>query len=160
MGYISSFQKLWKMKLTIRYFRVFEYVCYVFVPDDLRTKFDKKAIRCIFIGYDDERKGWRCCDPKIGRIHTSRNMVFDEASAWWPSKDKVQPDTYQHETRVEDTMREDQDATCEEDKSPTFSMTRSPWHIGVYEGDEKITLNLLEELEKVPPPLQSSQMLQ
>jgi hypothetical protein len=86
-------------------------------------------------------------------------MVFDKSLAWWPFKDIVQPDTYQHETRVEDTMREDQDAICEEDKSPTFSMTRSPWQIGVHKRDEKGTINLLEELEKVPPPLQRSARL-
>jgi transposase InsO family protein len=69
MGYVSPFQKLWKMKPTIRHFRIFGCVCYVFVLDHLRTKFDKKAVQCIFIGYDDERKDWRCCDPTTGRIH-------------------------------------------------------------------------------------------
>jgi hypothetical protein len=92
------------MKPTIRHFRIFGCVCYVFVLDHLRTKFDKKAVRCIFIGYDDERKGWRCCDPTTGRIHTSRNVVFDEASTWWPSKYIVQSDADQHEARIEDTM--------------------------------------------------------
>jgi hypothetical protein len=57
MGYVSPFQKVWKMKLTIRHFRIFGCVCYAFVPNHLRTKFDKKVVRCIFIGYDDERKG-------------------------------------------------------------------------------------------------------
>jgi hypothetical protein len=107
MGYASLFQKLWKMKSTVRHFRVFEWVYYVFVPDHLRTKFDKKAIRYIFIGYDDERKGWRCYDPTTERMHTSRNVVFDEASTWWPSKYIVQLDSDQHEAHVEDTMRED-----------------------------------------------------
>ncbi|KAH7846118.1 hypothetical protein Vadar_010191 [Vaccinium darrowii] len=46
-------------------------------------KFDKKAIRCIFVGYSGERKGWKCCDPTTGRCYTSRNVVFDEASSWW-----------------------------------------------------------------------------
>jgi hypothetical protein len=46
--------------------KVFGCVCYVFVPDHLQSKFEKKAIWCIFVGYDDERKGWRCCDPTTG----------------------------------------------------------------------------------------------
>jgi hypothetical protein len=56
-------------------------------------------------------------------------------------------------------MREEQDATCEEDKSLTSSMIRSPWQTGVHKGDEEATLNLLEELEKVPPPLRRSARL-
>jgi len=32
---------------------VFGCVYYVFVPDHLSNKFEKKAIRCIFVGYDD-----------------------------------------------------------------------------------------------------------
>ncbi|KAJ8638992.1 hypothetical protein MRB53_015686 [Persea americana] len=46
------------------------------------SKFDKKAIRCIFVGYDSERKAWRCIDPSTNRPYISRNVVFDEASAW------------------------------------------------------------------------------
>ena len=53
MGFISPFQRLWKIKPQVSHFKVFGCMCYVFVPDHLRTKFDKKAIRCIFLGYDD-----------------------------------------------------------------------------------------------------------
>jgi hypothetical protein len=77
--------------------------------------------------------------------------VFDEASAWWSSKYIVQPDTYQHEAHIKDTTREDQDATCEEDKSPTSSTTKSPWRTGIHKGDERATPNMLEELEEIPP---------
>ena len=75
---VSPFEKLRNIKPTISHFRVFSCVCYVFVPDHLRSKFDKKAIRCIFMGYDDQRKGWKCCDPTIWRCHTLKNIIFDE----------------------------------------------------------------------------------
>ena len=55
----------------------------MFVHDHLRRKFETKAIQCIFVGYDDAQKGWRCCDPITRKCHTSKNVVFDEASAWW-----------------------------------------------------------------------------
>ncbi|KAJ0035514.1 hypothetical protein Pint_25239 [Pistacia integerrima] len=77
LGFVSPFEKLWDMKPTVSYFRVFDYVCYVFVPDHLRSKFDKKVVRCIFVGYDNQRKGWKCCDPITGRCYTSRNVVFN-----------------------------------------------------------------------------------
>lgn len=65
LGFVSPFEKLWKIKPTVKHFRVFGCVCYVFVPDQLRSKFDKKALQCIFLGYDNERKGWKCCDPLL-----------------------------------------------------------------------------------------------
>ena len=56
LEFVSPFEKLWDMKPTVSYFRVFGCVCYVFVPSHLRSKFDKKAVRCIFVGYDIQRK--------------------------------------------------------------------------------------------------------
>lgn len=50
LGSISLFEKLWSVKPTVSHFKVFGCVCYVFVADHLRRKFDKKAIRCIFVG--------------------------------------------------------------------------------------------------------------
>ncbi|KAA0037956.1 glutamate receptor 2.8-like [Cucumis melo var. makuwa] len=54
-----------------------------FIDDFSRNKFDKKAIRCIFVGYDNQRKGWRCVDPISGRCYTLRNVILEEASLWW-----------------------------------------------------------------------------
>jgi transposase InsO family protein len=45
LGFVSPFEKLWTRPPTVSYFRVFGCVCYVFVPDHLRSKFDKKATR-------------------------------------------------------------------------------------------------------------------
>jgi hypothetical protein len=51
-------------------------------------------------------------------------MMFDEVSAWWPSKDMIQPDTKQLETSVRDATQEDLEATSEEKKSPTTFKTK------------------------------------
>ncbi|KAL4352591.1 hypothetical protein GQ457_06G020380 [Hibiscus cannabinus] len=93
LHFLSLFEKLWKMKPRVSYFRVFGSVCYVFVPDHLRSKMDKKAVRCIFVGYDKQRKGWKCCDPTTGKCYVSRNVVFDEASSWWSSDKELLPDS-------------------------------------------------------------------
>ncbi|KAL3502821.1 hypothetical protein ACH5RR_037270 [Cinchona calisaya] len=39
--------------------------------DHLRSKADKKAVQCIFVGYDNQRKGWRCLDPTSGKCYVS-----------------------------------------------------------------------------------------
>ena len=64
-----------------------------FVTENLRTKLDKRAMRCIFVGYDYRRKGWRCCDPSTGKIYISRDVIFDEASSWWSNENVVLPDS-------------------------------------------------------------------
>lgn len=71
LNFSSPFEKLWNIKPTISYFRVFGCVCYVFVPNHLRSKMDKKVVRCVLVGYDSQRKGWRCCDPTTGKCYTS-----------------------------------------------------------------------------------------
>ena len=59
------------MKPIVSYFQIFGCVCYILTPNQLCNKMDKKVIRCIFIGYDNQRKGWRCGDPTSGKCYTS-----------------------------------------------------------------------------------------
>jgi transposase InsO family protein len=163
MGYESPFQKLWNFKPQVSHFKVFGCVCYVFVPDHLRTKFDKKAVRCIFVGYDDARKGWRCCDPTTGRIYTSRNVIFDEASSWWPIEGTIQPNSEDLEAQFEDRAsgraQEDVETlmpTMEKGQSPNVAKAKSPWKTGVLEEIEGTTPDLQEEVEEMPPPIRRS----
>lgn len=165
LGFISPYEKLWKIKPAVGHFKVFGCVCYVFVPDHLRTKFDKKAIRCIFVGYDFARKGWRCCDPTTGRIHTSRNVVFDEASAWWTPEHTPQLVSEDLESRIEDSrdQSEDDQETPASEKGDTSSSskTKSPWHTGVHEEAEGEPPLQIEEIEEVPQlPRRSSRQRQ
>uniref|UniRef100_A0A2N9HGS9 GAG-pre-integrase domain-containing protein n=1 Tax=Fagus sylvatica TaxID=28930 RepID=A0A2N9HGS9_FAGSY len=74
--------------------------------DHLRSKFDKKAIRCIFVGYDSQRKVWRCCDPTTGRCYTSRNVIFDEASSWWSEDKATLPVLKEIEEKMPESMEE------------------------------------------------------
>ena len=110
LEFMSPFQKLWNIKPTVSHFRVFGCVCYVFIQDELRSKFDKKALRCIFVGYDEKRKGWRCCDPTTNRCHVSRNVIFDEASSWWSPQATLLPDSKEIQENVEKKMGDGESA--------------------------------------------------
>lgn len=133
--FLSPCEKLWIMKPTVSYFRVFGCVCYVFVADHLRSKMDKKAIRCIFVGYDRQRKGWWCCDPKTGKCYTSWNVVFDEASSWWFSDKEALPDSdvYKgmlHSSQIQLSPDEAEGASIENNVKE--DVTQSPWQTGVF----------------------------
>ena len=106
LDFVSPFQKMWNTKPKVSHFRVFGCVCYVFMPNLLRSKFDKKAIRCIFVGYDSQRKGWRCCDPTTGRCYTLRNVIFDEASSWWSEDKATLPVLKEIEKKMPKSMKE------------------------------------------------------
>ena len=96
---------------------------------------DKKAVRCIFVGYDSQRKGWRCCDPTTGRCYTSRNVVFDEASSWWSTQQVILPDSKEIEGKIEEKMGEQKEGIEEEPPSSTGVKrhTRSPWQTEVHQ---------------------------
>ncbi|KAL4272543.1 hypothetical protein GQ457_13G024990 [Hibiscus cannabinus] len=133
LGSISPHEKLRKIKPTVSHLKVFGCVCYVFVPDHLRSKFDKKAIRCIFVGYDDARKGWKCCDPTTGKCYTSRNVVFDEASSWW-SPQRIE---FSEPHDLEEVSKDNKE--CEaiasdpsEERDSSTSKDKSPWKTGMH----------------------------
>ena len=48
------------IKSDVSHLKVFGCIAYVHIPDELRTKLDPKAEKCIFIGYSLEQKGYRC----------------------------------------------------------------------------------------------------
>ncbi|KAL5769820.1 hypothetical protein ACOSP7_013974 [Xanthoceras sorbifolium] len=141
LEFVSPYEKLWDKKPTVSYLRVFGCVCYVFVPDHLRSKIDKKAIRCIFVGYDSQRKGWKCCDPMSGRCYTSRDVVFDEASSWWTSEKEVLPDSKEFKDRLQEKMGEhtvqiqpsSDEARAPYDNDDEQRITQNPWQTGMYQ---------------------------
>ena len=90
------FEQLYGEKPTVKYLRVFGSICYVHVPESQRSKLDAKAKKCIFVGYDERKKGWKCMDPATHKSVVSRDVVFDELSAYY-SKDKDKLDVVQHE---------------------------------------------------------------
>ncbi|KAL6312964.1 hypothetical protein AAG906_038533 [Vitis piasezkii] len=94
----------------------------------------KKAIRCVLVGYDSQRKGWRCCDPTTGKCYTSRNVVFDESSSWWSSEKEILPDSnvFKDElqsARIQLSLGEAENAA---DGDIGDDETQSPWQTGVH----------------------------
>ncbi len=68
-------------KPNLSHLKVFGCIAYVHVLDELRTKLDSKAEKCVFIGYSLEQKGYICYNPVTHEMRVSRDVVFDEISS-------------------------------------------------------------------------------
>ncbi|KAH9669729.1 hypothetical protein KPL70_021911 [Citrus sinensis] len=75
-------QKAWSgRKPSITYLRVFGSIGHIHVPDESRAKLDDKSEKFIFIGYDNNSKGYKLYNPNNGKIVISRDPVnFQEVA--------------------------------------------------------------------------------
>jgi hypothetical protein len=72
-------QEVWTGKEpSLTHLKVFGCDAYVHVPKENRSKLDKKAEKCIFIGYKDGLKGYKLWNPETKKVVYSRDVVFRE----------------------------------------------------------------------------------
>lgn len=74
----TPYQRWWKKKPEVGHLKVFGCTAYVHIPSEKRTKLDEKSLKCTFIGYSEESKGYKFFDPDKRRMFLSRDAVFDE----------------------------------------------------------------------------------
>ena len=83
--------------LTQQHDNVFGCLAYSLVPSQQRHKLQDKAIKCIFIGYSAENKGYRLYHPLTVKVILIRDVVFAENLAhpllecksqrdYWPAR--------------------------------------------------------------------------
>ena len=63
--------------------RVFGSVVYVHIPNIDRTKLDPCAIKCVFLGYENQQKGYRCYDHTTRRLYTTMDVTFLETEMFF-----------------------------------------------------------------------------
>jgi hypothetical protein len=80
--------ELWSGKKPhIGYFKVFGCTAYALIPKaDRDWKFAERARKCIFLGYPDDRRGYRLWDIEKKMIRFSRDVRFNEDKEGWSER--------------------------------------------------------------------------
>ena len=74
----SPFEKLYGYAPDYSSFKVFGCTCFVLRPHVERSKLSSRSVICVFLGYGEGKKGYRCFDPITQKLYVSRHVVFLE----------------------------------------------------------------------------------
>ena len=71
--------------------KVFGCIAYVHVYSHQRSKLDACALRCVFIGYANNQKGYKCYHPLSLKTYITMDVTFHEEVAYLvkPSSDST-----------------------------------------------------------------------
>lgn len=67
--------------------RIFGCVAFVHINKRHRTKLDPCVARCIFLGYGDHKKGYRCYDPTTENHYATMDVTFIESEMFFSKSD-------------------------------------------------------------------------
>ncbi|KAL2238071.1 UNVERIFIED_CONTAM: Retrovirus-related Pol polyprotein from transposon RE1 [Sesamum indicum] len=88
----TPYEKLYKKPVTYSNMRVFGCLCHATNTQPLKSKFDPRAIKCVFIGYAHGQKGYKLFDIENKVTLASRDVVFYENE--FPYKQALVEPTY------------------------------------------------------------------
>jgi hypothetical protein len=107
-------QEVWTGKEpSLTHIKVFGCDAYVHVPKENKSNLDKKAEKCIFIGYKDGLKGYKLWKPETKKVVYSRDVVFREMKDI--VKQEVLPSKEEPE-KIDFDLKDDESKYTEEDE--------------------------------------------
>ncbi|CAB0042859.1 unnamed protein product, partial [Trichogramma brassicae] len=84
----TPFELWYNKKPNLKELHIFGQEVYSHIPKIQRRKWDAKAKRGFFIGYEDNTKGYRIWHPHTGKIEIARDVIFGKSGT--PFEDKSQ----------------------------------------------------------------------
>ena len=67
-------------KPNLSHFRIFGCDAFAFITSEKRKKLDKRSEKCIFVGYDNQHRGYRLYSSSHKIVFISRDVKFNELS--------------------------------------------------------------------------------
>ena len=150
-------EEKWSGKeITYSHLKIFG--CVAYLQSEKRDKLDPKAIKCYFIGYGDEKYGYRLWDAKNRKVIRHCDVTFDEGSLY---KDNfggksVERETFENDTelveldgehvRTGEPLQEEELEVPIQQPSPQASV-HSQGDCSLSDSDEKSHPNLEDDVE-------------
>jgi len=78
---VTPFEKFTGKKVTLKHMRKFGAEAYVHIPKSARTKFDSKAEKVVFIGYNGYSTNYRLYNPNTRKVTVARDVTFNEGNS-------------------------------------------------------------------------------
>jgi hypothetical protein len=85
----------------------FGYVCFVHNTSPVISKLDAKSHKCVFVGYSNGKKGYKCYDPVKKKMFESLNVTFKETESYFVlsnAQSNTSPVTFQNTLEVVITL--------------------------------------------------------
>lgn len=89
----TPYEAWYKRKPSVHHLRTFGCVAHVKTMHPHLLKLEDRSTAMVFIGYEPGSKAYRCYDPNSQRLHSSRDIVFEEDKCWNWDTDSVQEKT-------------------------------------------------------------------
>jgi hypothetical protein len=78
ISYETPLECLYKVQPNYASLRVFGCACWPNLRSYNQCKLQQRSKECVFLGYSNLQKGFKCLVVATGRIYISRNVTFDE----------------------------------------------------------------------------------
>lgn len=89
----SPYELWYNKEAKIDHLRIFGSDVFVHIPKQKRQKLDAKAVKCVFVGYDNHSKGYRVWNPDSNKVEVARDVIFlaEESQAVFEIGDVEEP---------------------------------------------------------------------
>ena len=77
---VTPFEAVFKHKPDLSMLRVFGCRAFVHTGRDKRKSLDSHTTECIYLGFEEGYKGFKCWNPATKKLVISRDVIFDESS--------------------------------------------------------------------------------
>ena len=78
IGNSTPLERLYNQKPNYNSLNFFGCACYPNLRPYNQHKLEFRSTECVFLGYSNLHKGYKCLEVSSGRIYISRDVVFDE----------------------------------------------------------------------------------
>lgn len=74
----SPYEVLFGRKSEYTALRIFGSACYPSLRPYTSNKLDPKSLQCVFLGYKEKYKGYRCLNPPTRKVYINRHVLFNQ----------------------------------------------------------------------------------